>query len=220
MAETPSAAAVVPPLYVDRFERDRMDDMANFYSLIKSTEHLERAYMNDAVPDAAYTAQCSKLIGMFKNLEKSLVAGKVIESAEAFMAEYHMQDCRKARECLLVRGVPVTTTTRAPVSEADAGAAILRTTEAIITCLDGLGLGNTAVDEVQPAVKEVMDALSKVPHLPADFPGLQATQRWLEALNSMRAAEAVDDDSVRQLTFDLTSLYAAFKGWVEKRGGR
>jgi ESCRT-I complex subunit VPS28 len=182
-------------------------------------EHLERAYMNDAIEAAAYSAECSKLIGKFKSMENSLVAGSVIVSAEAFMVEYHMLDCRKAREVLLIAGVPSTTFNRQPVGDADAGAAILRTTEAIITCLDGLSLGNVAVDEVQPAVKDVMDAITKVPHLPADFPSLPATQRWLEALNAMRAAETVDEASVRQLIFDVNALYAAFKSWVEKRGG-
>ena len=51
--------------------------------------------MNDAVEDAEYTAECSKLIGKFKSLERTLVAGKVVESAEQFMDQYHMHDCRK-----------------------------------------------------------------------------------------------------------------------------
>lgn len=44
--------STVPPLYSDRFERDRLDDLANFYSIIKATEHLERAYMKDAIEDS------------------------------------------------------------------------------------------------------------------------------------------------------------------------
>lgn len=44
---------------------------------------------------------------------------------------------------------------------------------------------------------------NKVPHLPAAFPGLVTMREWLEALNAMRAAEAVDEERVRQLVFDL-----------------
>lgn len=32
----------VPPLFHDRIERDRLEDLATFYSIIKATEHLER----------------------------------------------------------------------------------------------------------------------------------------------------------------------------------
>jgi hypothetical protein len=31
------------------------------------------------------------------------------------MEEYHLEGCRKARECLLTRGVPMTTLYRTPV---------------------------------------------------------------------------------------------------------
>mmetsp|Transcript_27478 Transcript_27478/g.56340 ORF Transcript_27478/g.56340 Transcript_27478/m.56340 type:complete len:167 (+) Transcript_27478:181-681(+) len=139
---------VVPPLFESRFERDKLDDLAELYSIIKTTEYLERAYMKDAIEDAEYTTECSKLIGKFKNLEKTLISGNIIPSAEAFMEEYHLEGHRKAKECLLTRGVPMTTLYRTPVGDNDAGAAIAETTEAIITALDGLELGNSAVDEV------------------------------------------------------------------------
>ena len=139
----------VPPLFGDRQERDRLDDLATFYSIIKATELLERGYMNDHVSDAEYTAECAKLIGKFKNMERTLIAGKLIVSTEAFMAQYHLLECRKAAECLLTRGVPVTSLYRqAPLDTSGSGAAIAETTSALITCLDGLNLGNHAVDEV------------------------------------------------------------------------
>jgi hypothetical protein len=53
----------------------------HFWSL-QTTEYLERAYMKDAIEDAEYTTECSKLIGKFKNLEKTLISGNIITSAE------------------------------------------------------------------------------------------------------------------------------------------
>lgn len=207
----------VPPLYKDRFERDRIDDLATFYSIIKATEHLERAYMKDNIDDSEYSTECSKLIGKFKNMEKTLVDGKIIVSAASFMNEYSI-DCRKAKECLLTRGVPMTTLYRTPVGDSDAGAAIAETTSAIITCLDLLNLGNHAVDEVQPGLRDVMDSITKVPRLPAEFPGLEKMRYWLETLNSMRAAESVNEEQVRQLIFDLNAVYSAFMDWLKKKG--
>jgi len=51
-------------------------------SIEQTTEYLERAYMKDAIEDAEYTTECSKLIGKFKNLEKTLISGNIIPSAE------------------------------------------------------------------------------------------------------------------------------------------
>jgi hypothetical protein len=42
----------VPPLYSDRYERGRLDDLATFFSIIKATEYLERAFINNAVKES------------------------------------------------------------------------------------------------------------------------------------------------------------------------
>mmetsp|Transcript_36657 Transcript_36657/g.47344 ORF Transcript_36657/g.47344 Transcript_36657/m.47344 type:complete len:144 (+) Transcript_36657:317-748(+) len=132
-----------------------------------------------------------------------------------FMDEYQM-DVRKAKECLLTRGVPVTTLYSKPVNDNDAGAMIAETTSAIITCLDSLNLGNHAVDDVHPQLKDVVDSITKVPHLPHDFPELISLRQWLQRLNSMRAADSIDEDGVRQLVFDLNAVYGAFMEWLKK----
>jgi len=110
-------------------------------------------------------------------MEKTLIEGNIITSAELFMDEYQM-DVRKAKECLLTRGVPVTTLYSKPVNDNDAGAMIAETTSAIITCLDSLNLGNHAVDDVHPQLKDVVDSITKVPHLPHDFPELISLRQW------------------------------------------
>ncbi len=52
MASMAHSGPAVPPLYADKFERDRLDDLATFYSIIKATDHLERAYIKDLIPEA------------------------------------------------------------------------------------------------------------------------------------------------------------------------
>jgi hypothetical protein len=46
---------------------------------------------------------------------------------------------------------------------------------------------------VQPALKDVLDSLNKVPLLPANFGGRSTLAKWLEELNARRAAESLDD---------------------------
>lgn len=90
------------PLYENSKERSNYDEMANLYSIIMATEHLERAYARDAVDQKTYTEQCKKLISQFG------VAEHVIRDqmpTETFMSLYQM-DCPRAVERLLVQGIP------------------------------------------------------------------------------------------------------------------
>ena len=73
---------------------------------------------------------------------------------------------------------------------------------------NALRLDQRAVDEVQPLVADLAAALSRVA---APCPGGRASlERWLVALNGMRAAEEIDDAQARQLAFDLDAAYAEF----------
>ena len=66
----------------------------------------------------------------------------------------------------------------------------------------------SAVDEVQPLVSDLAAALSRVA---TPCPGGRAAlERWLVALNGLRAAEEIDEGQARQLSFDLDAAYAEF----------
>ena len=207
----------VPALFNSAAERRKYDDLADFFSIIKATEHLERAYMKDAIEEDEYTRECSKLIGHFKNLERQLLSATIITSTDAFIAQYRM-DARMARECLLERGCPITTLFPGARPAADSGAAIAETTTALITAVDALQLDYGSMDDLHPLLSDVSKSINKVPYLPAGFPGLDKLQQWLAKLNDMRAAERLDDDEVRQLKFDLESLYKSFMDWLKKKG--
>ena len=66
-----------------------------------------------------------------------------------------------------------------------------------------------AVDEIQPLVSDLMSTLGKVPHAPCAS-GKAALKKWLVQLNAMRAAQEIDEDQARQLSFDLDSAYSEF----------
>jgi|AntAceMinimDraft_5_1070358.scaffolds.fasta_scaffold22032_2 hypothetical protein len=113
--------------------------------------------MNGHVSEAEYTAECAKLIGKSKIMERMLIAGKLIVSTEAVMAQYHLLECCKSAESFLARGVPVTSVYRhAPLDTSGSGPAIAETTSALITCLGGLKFGNHAEDEVRaPSLQDI-----------------------------------------------------------------
>lgn len=94
-------------LYDNSTERKRVEDLADLYSVIKTMESLEAAYSRDAITAADYTENCTKLISQFKTLESALLSSGAIKSTEIFINEFLM-DCNKARNRLLVSGVPAT----------------------------------------------------------------------------------------------------------------
>jgi len=58
-------------LYESSKERDAYDNLADLYSVVLATEHLERAYARDAITREEYTAECNKLISQFRLAEKA-----------------------------------------------------------------------------------------------------------------------------------------------------
>mmetsp|Transcript_27557 Transcript_27557/g.57657 ORF Transcript_27557/g.57657 Transcript_27557/m.57657 type:complete len:186 (-) Transcript_27557:258-815(-) len=90
------------PLYETSKERQQYDEMANLYAIIMATEHLERAFVQDAIDQKTYTYECKRLISQFGVAEHVL---RDQMSTETFMNVYQM-DCPRAVERLLVQGVP------------------------------------------------------------------------------------------------------------------
>jgi ESCRT-I complex subunit VPS28 len=76
--------------------------------------------------------------------------------------------------------------------------------------MDTLKLNMKAVDEVHPILSDLMQSLNNVSSLPADFEGKAKVRQWLISLNSMRASDEINEEQVRQLSFDMENSYNAF----------
>jgi ESCRT-I complex subunit VPS28 len=66
-------------LYSSSKERQHYDDLANLFSIITATEHLERAYALDSITQEEYTRECNKLISQFRLAEKAALQGTTVE---------------------------------------------------------------------------------------------------------------------------------------------
>ena len=190
-------------------ERRRVEDLADFYSIIKRTEALEAAYSRDAVSRDEYSSACFLLISQFKTAERPLIATKAIADADSFFREYQLE-CPRAYERLISSGVPATVVHVSSDNSRTEGIIVAETVQAFITTMDALKLGQRAVDEVQPLVADTAASLVKVSNLPADFKSVAKLRLWLTKLNGMRAHEEIDEDDSRQLLFDIEASYGAF----------
>ena len=145
-------------LFASAKERRKFDDLADLYSILVATEHLEKAFGRDAVTAAQYETQCSRLISQFKLSEAALRADGTVGDVGDFMDQYSM-DCPRARERLLRHGVPATVLHAESRAGAGAGEALAaETTQHFITAMDALKLEERAVDSVQP----LLQALQRV----------------------------------------------------------
>ena len=127
--------------------------------------------------------------------------------AETFMRVYQM-DCPRAAERFTTM-MPE----RPKQSSGDgnnSAATIAETVQHFITAMDAVKLDQRAVDELQPLISDLMNALVQLPDTPNDFGPNHRVNKWLVKLNAMRAADTIDEDDGRQLYLDLDSAYSEF----------
>jgi ESCRT-I complex subunit VPS28 len=197
-------------LFESSRERETYDNLGDLYSIIVTTESLERAYARNAITREEYTSECNKLISQFRVAEK-VALGKSM-SAETFMQVYQM-DCPLAADRLLRIGVPEQMLSANAASD-KTSFTVAETTEHFITTLDALKLETRAVDELQPLLSDLMNCLVRLPEIPNDFEPNRIVQQWLQKLNLMRAVDEIDEADSRQLYMDLDSAYQEFKRYL------
>jgi ESCRT-I complex subunit VPS28 len=128
-----------------------------------------------------------------------LFAGLEQPFYRTFMHIYQM-DCPRARERLLVMGVPE------PIKSEDQSKVAMTVAETVqhfITAMDAVKLEQRAVDELQPLLSDLMESLARLPETPTDFEPNKKVEKWLKTLNSMRAVEEISEEDSRQLYLDL-----------------
>lgn len=200
--------------YESSKERALYEELGDLYSIMKATEALEKAYGRDAVSASEYSEACTKLISQFRTSEAGLISGGKIVNIDQFIADYSVE-CPRAYHRLVTTGVPATVM-HATHDDRQEGVVVAETVQCFITAMDALKLEQRAVDEIQPLIADLMNALNKINGLPADFEGLKKLRVWLEELNKRRAVESLEEDDARQLIFDLDSSYALFLAHLKK----
>lgn len=178
------------------------DNMADLYSIIRTTEVLEKAYVRDAVSAEDYKKNCSKLISQFKaaqNLTKDSVP-----DIHKFMSEYRLE-CKAAVKRLIEEGIPLQS---AKID--DTARNVAETVQFFITAMDALKLELKSVDQIQPLLSELSESLYKISLLPEEWEGKVKIKNWLVQLNKMKASDELNQEQNRQMLFDLETAYTAF----------
>mgnify|MGYP001838029103 CR=1 FL=1 len=197
-------------LYQGPREREKYDNMADLYAIIKTVEHLEKAYVKDAVTAEEYEPACTKLIAQYRT-----ACGLVEMNVDEFAALYKL-DCPAALKRLKA-GIPATMEHRTGTAAGGGNqqAVVAQVVQHFITALDTVRLGNgdqgnVSVDQILPYLRDILDALNKMPALSPDFVGKVKVKEWIMTLTPLSASYQLSDDQVRQISFDLESSHDAF----------
>jgi len=216
----PMQQSLIKPSYNEPIDlskdRNKYDKLADLYSIIVTTEHLEIIWARGCCSDDDYTTNCKQLITQYKSLTP------VIESYYPNISKFfddYCRDCHAARNRLVVVGVPATTFHGSSDSKLNDAKGlqlvIAQTVQHFITTIDGLQLNLKAVDEIQPHVKELMENINKVTTLPMEHPSRKNIQQWLLKLNTMKASDELSDDDKRQMSFDMENAYSEFVKFLQ-----
>jgi len=202
-------------VYEGRTEKKKMEELADVYSIILATEHLEKAFVRDAITNDVYTKTCKKLISQYKTAIDSM--GDTYMGINNFMKDYSMK-CQRAA-IRFQQGVPATIYHGGAQSQEEKGAElnVFHCVQHFITLMDSLKLEMKAVDELHPSLSDLMESINKVSDLPPDHDAKVKVKKWLLKLNQLKASDELDDEDVRQMLMDLDQAYNSFHKFIETR---
>ncbi|PVU88672.1 hypothetical protein BB560_006348 [Smittium megazygosporum] len=201
-------------LYRNFKEREEYDNQANLYSILNSLELLERAHIRDSIDQDEYFTTCTKLLGQFKTTSELLK--NTVPDIEEFAKRYKL-NCSAALS-RIAAGVPndyekLSSKTSVPTLNPKFVAQVV---QSYITLMDSIKLNMVAVDELHPLLSDLIQYIDKLPQLPKEFTGRSVITDWLIVLNRMKASECLDDDQIRELSFDLEKTYNQFHRILEE----
>ena len=83
-------------------ERETLDSLAEIYSIIRTLDGLEKAYIKDAVTEQEYTEICSKLLKQYKSILSDEGISREFGDLDGFARTWNVCNFR-ARPPLLAR---------------------------------------------------------------------------------------------------------------------
>lgn len=195
-------------LYNSNLERERLDTLADLYSIIVAVEHLEKAYIKSSISFEEYTPACSNLIAQFKTCQNLL--GDNVLNVQHFMNEYKL-NCPLAVNRLLKVGVPATIEHGVDnKNNKEDGKYIAKTVQNFITLMDNLNLNVKTVEVLHPLLVELIQNINKITPSNETNECKDKVKNWLITLNRMKVFEELNEEQVKQLHFDLENGYNLF----------
>ncbi|CAK8691639.1 vacuolar protein sorting-associated protein 28 homolog [Clavelina lepadiformis] len=194
-------------LYSTAREREKYDNLAELYSIIKTLQALEKAYIKDSIPAKDYTGACSRLLEQYKVAFRQVKSE--VSSIDEFVKMYKLEDCHAALE-RIKEDRPITI----PDDKGNTSKCVADIVSLFITVMDKLRLEIRAMDELHPDLKDLAESMTRMSTLPSDFEGRMKVTSWLVIFEGMAASDDLTDAQARQMLFDMDFAYNAFNRFL------
>lgn len=191
-------------------DRQSVDYLADIYGNIVAMEQLEKAYRRDLVTADYYSSTIRRLIEKHRSTVGYLATSHnpYFTSEDAFLEEY----CKRfpaARE--LIKKGPATTA--AENNSRFLARQSMECGQLFITLLDALRLNQTSVDSLNPLLPELVLGLRKLKLGDKEF--VVRLQGWKDKLDSMSAADTLNETSAREFAYDLERGYNCLREYLD-----
>ncbi|CCW63839.1 unnamed protein product [Phytomonas sp. EM1] len=194
-------------------ERQHVDYLADLFAIVVAIEHIEKANRRDLITQEQYSATVRRLLEKYKHTVNYLEKGcnPYFTNIDDFLNTY----------CSLYPAARATIK-EGPFSNPSENSARFLARQALecgqyfITLLDAIRLQQTAVDALNPLLTELLQGLNKLELKTHDF--YVRLVNWHTTLNSMGAADTLDDAKAREFAYDLERGYNCLRAYLDDDG--
>lgn len=185
-------------------------ERADIFSLIVMADRLERAWIDDIIPNNEYEAACTKLIQQFNVVRKN---SQSVPDLKKFSEEYHCNAAHGMQMGFsrLLTGMPATMEHgMIPTARRNYEGRAKRIhdcTEAFIALLDAIEIGNTTAEQLAPLARELLKSLGKVEGLESGFKFKALCQGWVEKIGAMSAYATLADEELANFRMQALAGY-------------
>lgn len=191
-------------------DRQHIDYLADLFAVIIAIEQVEKANRRDLITQEKYNSTVRRLLDKYKSTVQHLQSAKnpYFTTVDDFLEKYCAR-CPAARA----------TIKEGPISSPSENNARFLARQSVecsdhfITLMDSLRLQQTSVDVLNPPLGDLIQVLGRLGLQKEDF--CVRLQVWRKRLDSMNAADMIDDAASRDFAYDLERGYACLKTYLE-----
>ena len=165
--------------------------------------------MSGKVQGSEYDKEFRALFHQYNMCSQSIQDFKL----DPFMNKYNLIHCQSAK----LRIVEGRSGYRGEETDRNIIQRVHDITQKFISAMDVIAMNADQVDDVDPPIRELHQALLNYPGLPPEYTGLKTVQGWVTTLSQKKAHETLSQDELRQLKMDLQNEYTSYDQVVLRR---
>lgn len=88
-------------------------------------------------------------------------------------------------------------------------------TRCLMGARDMLEMNMASTEYIMPAVRDCFMSMQRYPSLPASFEGMKTLENWYKKVSTMKVADTLTEEEIKQLKYDLGNIFDAFSAIVQ-----